>query len=206
MRSSASSLASAAPATTFLVRIAVRADPGAAGDVDAWTAALASALTDGPAPAARAAASRAWWDAFWARSYFYTDATGPEPPPPPQGPRIGAAACTGDAATQAVAVDPSTGRLTAPGGLCFYYGGGGVMFRAACVPSAPVWLLLPCAVGNCVAGDVWVLANASVPHTVWDMPGAHCPWVDTYSQDLPPGQLKNQVGRMIRQWIGFGSC
>lgn len=170
------------------MQIAVRADPGAAGDISGWTAALAAALSGGPSPADRAAASRAWWDAFWARSYFFTDANGPLPPP--SGPRVGAAPCTGDAATQAVTVDAVTGVLTAPGDLCFYYSSG-AMVRAPCTPSAPVWRVLPCAIGNCVAGDAWVIQNGT--STVWDMPGANCPWVDTYSQDVPPGQYKNQI-------------
>lgn len=196
-RASAASLASAAPDTDFVVRIAVRADPDAGGDIAGWTAALAASLIGGPSPADRAAASRAWWDAFWARSYFFTDAVGPTPPV--SGPRVGSAACTGDAATQAVAVDPQTGALTAPGGLCFYYNGGGSMIRAPCTADAPVWLLQPCAVGQCVAGDAWVVLNGSHPLTVWDMPGANCPWVDTYSQDVPPGQYKNQARRARRR-------
>lgn len=191
-RLSQSALASAAPSTDFVVRVAVRADPDAAGDIAAWTSGLAAALEGGPSPADRASASRAWWDAFWQRSYFYTNAQGSGQS------RVGAAPCTGDQPTQEVTVDPTSGALTAPGGLCFFYGGGGDMYRAACTPEGQVWRLEPCTVGNCVAGDVWVVANGSSPLTVWDMPGANCPWVDTYTQDNPPGSQKNQVSHAER--------
>ncbi len=63
-------LASAAPASAFLVRLDLRVDPAAGGDVPTFVSALAAQASAGPAPAERDAASSAWWQAFWARSYI----------------------------------------------------------------------------------------------------------------------------------------
>ena len=41
MRQSSSTIASASPATAFVVRVDVRVDPNAGGDEDAWTLGLA---------------------------------------------------------------------------------------------------------------------------------------------------------------------
>jgi hypothetical protein len=75
------SLASAAPAAAFLVRLDARVDAAAGGDAARFLAALAAQAAGGPAPAARAAASDAWWAAFWARSYVNVVGGARGPPP-----------------------------------------------------------------------------------------------------------------------------
>ena len=182
-------LASAAPATAFLVRATVRADAGARGDTAGWARALEADMAAGPAPAARAAASRAWWDAFWARSWIET----PAPPAPGGADRVGFFACAAPGnASQAVALGAG-GSLALADGRCFVLEGGAVAVAAgAACAGAPAWVLLPCTAAGCGAGDVWVVA-AGDNGTAWDMPGANCPWVSTYGREVPIGSQHNQL-------------
>jgi hypothetical protein len=185
VRTSPSTLASAAPAAAFVVRIAVRVDPAAAGDEAAFLAALGAALVGGPAPAQRKAESDSWWASFWARSYIAL----PDSPPPP--PKVGVFPCDGSAA-QKVAFDASSGEVRLAGGLCFSPSAdGGTVFAAAC-DATTAWAVTPCTAKGCdSASEWWVLNKAS--SRVLGLPGATCPWLDVWTIDDPTGVEKNEI-------------
>lgn len=179
-------LASAAPAPAFQVAVTVRVDPAARGDAAGWLAGLAVDMTLGPAPAARAAASDAWWAAFWGRSYV---ALPPAPPPPP---RVGVFPCGGASrAAQVMSLDPASGAITLPGGLCFVPSADGTSVFGGPCGSSGVFALTPCTAGGCGAGDYWVRNAATA--LVLGLPGAVCPWLDVWTADDPTGALRNEL-------------
>ena len=179
-------LISAAPAPAFQVQLTVRVDPAAGGDAARWLAQLAVDMADGQSPSARAAASAAWWGAFWGRSYVLL------PPEPPAPPRVGVFPCGGaSAGAQAVTMDPVSGNLTLPGGLCFVPSAGGTQVTAGpCTPEGG-YALVPCTAAGCGGGEFWV-ANAAGA-LVLGLPGATCPWCDVWTKDDPTGALKNEL-------------
>lgn len=186
LRTSPTTLVSAAPAPAFLVQVHIRTDEGARGDEAAWLHALAAQMAAGPPPAARIAASAAWWRDFWARSYIAVgDGAGPGAPA-----RVGVFPCGGsNAPGQVLTLNATTGEVRLPGGACFAASGDGVV-AAPCAGAKP-WLLTPCTAKGCGAGDMWVRQGAE--DVVLGIPGATCPWLDTWSIDDPTGVEKNEL-------------
>jgi hypothetical protein len=190
VRTSPSTLASAAPAAAFLVRVAVRVDPKAGGDAAGWLSALGAALSGGPAPADRKAASDAWWAAFWQRSYISL----PDEPPAP--PRVGVFACDGTAAQRAV-FDAASGEVRLAGGLCFVPSADGSTVAAGACGDGDEgrWLVTPCTAQGCTpASEFWVKNNVS--GMVLGLPGATCPWLDVWTVDDPTGVERNEIWLM----------
>ena len=148
-------------------------------------------MVSGPAPTERLAASAAWWAAFWAQSYIST-------PPQQAAPRVGVFSCTG-APSQTVLLAPN-GSLTLPGGLCFGVSASNQIVAVPC-PSTTQgsWSLIPCTTPGCNSqGDYYVALDGAgevggLPQVVFDLPGASCPWLDTYPAVSPQGQYKNEI-------------
>lgn len=183
-RTSSSSLASAAPSSSFLVTIAVQVDPNAGGDSTKYLQDLSTALVSGPSPSARKAASDAWWSSFWARSWIDLP---PSPPPPP---RVGVFPCDGSA-SQTMLYNSTTGEVRLPGNSCFAPNSDGTVVSTGACTSEELWTILPCSASGCNSGDYWVQNKAD--QRVLGLPGATCPWIDTWTVDNPTGVMKNEL-------------
>jgi len=187
-RTSATSLASKTPASSFLVRVAVRIDQAAAGNASEWLRGLAEDLVAGPLPSARRAASWAWWTAFWARSYISLPSSTPAPP------RVGVFPCGGPRqAAQTMHMDSVSKIITLPGSLCFVPSSDGSSVSAApCAAERGDFVLTPCtAVGCDSTADWWVISSTS--GSTLGLPGAVCPWLDVWTKDDPTGVQKNEL-------------
>jgi len=156
-----SSLQSAMPAPAFAMLLAVRVDPAAGGDEEAFLRALAAELNTAIAPSARAAGNfAAWAGGFWQRSWF-VPALDPPPPPPPGPPSnatLGGFPCGDDLAErQTITMDAATGTLTFPLGMCLLAPYDGWVDALPCNASSQPWRLTPCTAPNCNATeDFWV--------------------------------------------------
>ena len=166
LRASPATLLSGAPATAFSVRVVMRADPAARGDVAGWLQAVADELAAGPPPAQRKALSDAFWAQFWQRSYIALPAVAPQLAP------VGVLPCDGRA-EQVVRVDSASGLVTLAGGRCLAQADGRV-FAGPC-NSGTAWRLAACTAKGCAAGDSWMLLNVST--CVQSQLAAGCPRV-----------------------------
>ena len=200
VRTSSTTLASAAPAPAFALLLAVRIDAAARGDVAGYTAALAADVAAPVAASARAAATRVHWADFWAKSYFAPadDPPPPGPSPPPSPATLGAFPCGGAlAARQTVALDAATGALTFPAGTCLAAPFNGWVDALPCnATPSPAWRLVPCTARGCTAGEMWVLSPqtyAGGARQVLGFPGAAPPWLDAWTPDDPTGDCKNEL-------------
>ena len=183
-RISPSLLASASPASIFLVSIAILADPNAGGDTTKYLQDISTALVSGPSPSARKAASVAWWASFWLRSWIELP---PSPPPPP---RVGVFPCDGSA-SQNMKYNSATGEVRLPGNSCFSPNIDGTVVSSGACTMEQVWSVTPCTATGCNAGEFWVQNNAD--KRVLGLPGATCPWLDTWTVDDPTGDQKNEL-------------